>query len=296
MTDYIEQYLDTAWMEKGLSDDSLSAYRSDLYTFNHWLEKQYQLNTAKASSVEINVYLGDLLKGKIHTARSNARLLSCLRGYYQWLLRQRYIEQNPMLHIESPKLPQMLPKTLTEQDVEALLEAPILEDPIELRDKAMLELLYSCGLRVTELITISVAEINLRQGALRVMGKGSRERVIPMGDNACYWLIEYMNKARAQLLGTKSSDCMFVSKRGQQMTRQTFWHRIKIYSIRASIGEVVSPHVMRHAFATHLLNYGADLRALQMMLGHSDLSTTQIYTHVAKERLKKMHGQHHPRG
>jgi integrase/recombinase XerD len=223
-------------------------------------------------------------------------LLSCLRGFYQYQLRESRISLDPTLDIDSPKMGRPLPKSLSEQDVEALLNAPDTDEPLELRDKAMLELLYASGLRVTELITLQVGQLSVNQGVVRVMGKGSKERLVPTGEEALDWLQRYMKDGRPALLGARMSDTMFPSRRGAVMTRQTFWYRIKIYAQRAGIRQSLSPHTLRHAFATHLINHGADLRVVQLLLGHSDLSTTQIYTHVAKERMKDLHAQHHPRG
>lgn len=228
--------------------------------------------------------------------RSTARFLSGARGFYRYLLREKLISVDPTLQIDMPQLGKPLPKSLSEADVEALLAAPDLSEPIGERDRAMLEVLYACGLRVTELISLTLEQVNLRQGVLRVMGKGSKERLVPMGEEAIVWVERYMRGARDELLGGKPSDVLFPSTRGDQMTRQTFWHRIKHQATVAGIGKSLSPHTLRHAFATHLLNHGADLRVVQMLLGHSDLSTTQIYTHVARARLQEMHAKHHPRG
>ncbi|MCL4158835.1 UNVERIFIED_CONTAM: hypothetical protein GTU68_003001 [Idotea baltica] len=223
-------------------------------------------------------------------------MLSAIRRLFQYLHREKVRGDDPSALLISPKLPQRLPKDLSEEQVNALLEAPDPNDPIELRDKAMLELLYATGLRVTELVSLTMENISLRQGVVRVIGKGGKERLVPMGENAVDWIETFIEQGRPQLLGENSSDVVFPSKRAKQMTRQTFWYRIKHYSVVAGIDtELLSPHVLRHAFATHLLNYGADLRVVQMLLGHSDLSTTQIYTHVATERLKQIHAQHHPR-
>ncbi len=294
MNPIIDFYLDAVWMQKGLSEDTLSAYRSDLVLFEKWLVKK-SLTLSQSSAADIQDYLAYIVTALNKHRKSQARLISCLRGFYLWMHKTGNIETNPMLNVEGVKLPSSIPKVISESEVTELLSQPNTEIPIECRDKAMLELLYSCGLRVTELVTLRVDQVNLRQEALRVTGKGSRERIIPMGPNASDWIRQYMNVARNQILSAPC-DYLFVTKRGGAMTRQTFWHRIKLYAFQADIKSNISPHVMRHAFATHLLNHGADLRSLQMMLGHSDLSTTQIYTHVAKERLKKLHGEHHPRG
>ncbi|MGH8435498.1 MAG: site-specific tyrosine recombinase XerD, partial [Pseudomonas sp.] len=231
-----------------------------------------------------------------YVARSTARFLSGLRGFYRFLLRENLIATDPTLRVEMPQLGRPLPKSLSEADVEALLAAPDWGEPIGLRDRAMLEVLYACGLRVTELISLTLEQVNLRQGVLRVFGKGSKERLVPLGEEAIVWIERYVREARPFLLDGKPSDVLFPSQRGEQMTRQAFWYRIKHQAKVAGISKSLSPHTLRHAFATHLLNHGADLRVVQMLLGHSDLSTTQIYTHIARARLQELHAQHHPRG
>jgi len=291
----IAQYLDACWLEKGLSDNSLSSYRRDLVAFAQWLHESEQKTLAAANESLINEYLSYRYSLKL-SARSTARFLSSVRGFYQYCLREKTINQDPTLLIEMPKLGSPLPKTLSEADVEALLAAPDIEDPLGLRDKAMLEMLYACGLRVSELVGLITYDVNLRQGVVRLMGKGSKERLVPIGEESIHWLIKYHKEARPLLLKNPESDVLFPSTRGGHMTRQTFWHRIKYYVTQAGVQANVSPHTLRHAFATHLLNHGADLRVVQLLLGHSDLSTTQIYTHVAKHRLQQLHQQHHPRG
>ena len=231
-----------------------------------------------------------------YQARSTARFLSGLRGFYRFLLREGLIEQDPTLQVELPQLGRPLPKSLSETDVEALLAAPDIGEPIGLRDRAMLEVLYACGLRVTELISLTLEQVNLRQGVLRVFGKGSKERLVPLGEEAMVWVARYVRDSRPLLLDGKPSDVLFPSLRGEQMTRQTFWYRIKHQARVAGISKSLSPHTLRHAFATHLLNHGANLRVVQMLLGHSELSTTQIYTHEARARLQALHAAHHPRG
>ncbi|WP_263145460.1 site-specific tyrosine recombinase XerD [Pseudomonas sp. RIT-PI-AD] len=290
----IDRFLDTLWLEKGLSVHTRSAYRSDLAHYNAWLDGR-GLSLERAGREPILDYLGWRL-GEGYKARSTARFLSGLRGFYRFLLRERVIAEDPTLQIELPRLGRPLPKSLSEQDVEALLAAPDLDDPIGLRDRAMFEVLYACGLRVSELVGLTLEQVNLRQGVLRVFGKGSKERLVPLGEEAIAWLERYQREARPMLLGGKPSDVLFPSQRGEQMTRQTFWHRIKHQAQVAGIRRALSPHTLRHAFATHLLNHGADLRVVQMLLGHSDLSTTQIYTHIAKARLQDLHAHHHPRG
>ena len=290
----IDQYLDAIWLEKGLSENSLSSYRRDLTQVALWL--QARNTTLKLCPREmIQLYLGWRVQERLK-ASSTARMLSCLRGFYRYLLREELIAENPVLLIDSPKKAKALPKTLTEQDVIALLQAPELDDPVQYRDRAMLEVLYATGLRVSELVGLQIHEINLVQGVVRVMGKGGKERLVPLGEEAITWVSHYLKHVRPELMGDAVSDVLFPSRRAQQMTRQTFWHRIKRHAVVAGIEKPLSPHVLRHAFATHLLNHGADLRVVQMLLGHSDLSTTQIYTHVAQHRLQSLHQQHHPRG
>jgi integrase/recombinase XerD len=290
----IDRFLDALWLEKGLSDNTRDAYRSDLGLFNGWLQEQ----GAQLLAVSREAILDHLAwrVDKAYKPRSTARFLSGVRGFYRYLLREKLISVDPTLQVDMPQLGRPLPKSLSEVDVEALLGAPDLSEAIGQRDKAMLEVLYACGLRVTELISLTLEQVNLRQGVLRVMGKGSKERLVPMGEEAIVWIERYMRGARDELLAGRPSDVLFPSQRGEQMTRQTFWHRIKHQAMVAGISKSLSPHTLRHAFATHLLNHGADLRVVQMLLGHSDLSTTQIYTHVARARLQEMHAKHHPRG
>lgn len=290
----VEQFLDAMWMERGLSENTLVSYRTDLSKLLTWMEQNnYRLDFISLSGLQD--YQSWLVDADFKQT-SRARMLSAIRRLFQYLHREKVRGDDPSALLISPKLPQRLPKDLSEEQVDALLDAPDPNDPIELRDKAMLELLYATGLRVTELVSLTMENISLRQGVVRVIGKGGKERLVPMGENAVDWIESFIEQGRPQLLGENSSDVVFPSKRAKQMTRQTFWYRIKHYAIVAGIDtELLSPHVLRHAFATHLLNYGADLRVVQMLLGHSDLSTTQIYTHVATERLKQIHTQHHPR-
>ncbi|MEX6663310.1 site-specific tyrosine recombinase XerD [Pseudomonas sp. W2-17] len=290
----IDRFLDALWLEKGLSDNTRDAYRSDLALFNGWLQER-GVDLMSVSREAILDHLGWRVDNG-YKPRSTARLLSGVRGFYRYLLREKLIAVDPTLQVDMPQLGKPLPKSLSEADVEALLAAPDLSDAIGQRDRAMLEVLYACGLRVTELISLTLEQVNLRQGVLRIMGKGSKERLVPMGEEAIVWVERYMRDARHELLNGRPSDVLFPSQRGEQMTRQTFWHRIKHQAKVAGIGKSLSPHTLRHAFATHLLNHGADLRVVQMLLGHSDLSTTQIYTHVARARLQEMHTKHHPRG
>lgn len=290
----IDRFLDALWLEKGLSPHTRNAYASDLSLFNGWLTER-SLSLLAVSQGDILQHLAWRLE-QGYKARSTARLLSGLRGFYRYLLREHVIAEDPTLQIELPKLGKPLPKSLSERDVEALLAAPDLSDPLGLRDRCMLEVLYACGLRVTELVSLRLEQVNLRQGVLLVFGKGSKERLVPLGEEALAWLARYLREGRGLLLAERPSDVLFPSRLGEQMTRQTFWHRIKRHAQVAGINAHLSPHTLRHAFATHLLNHGADLRVVQLLLGHSDLSTTQIYTHVARARLQDLHQMHHPRG
>lgn len=290
----VEQFLDSMWMERGLSENTLASYRADLNKLLAWMEAQcYRLDFISLSGLqEYQSWLAD----QDYKQTSRARMLSAIRRLFQYLHREKVRSDDPTALLVSPKLPQRLPKDLSEQQIDALLDAPDPNDAVELRDKAMLELLYATGLRVTELVSLTMENMSLRQGVVRITGKGDKERLVPMGENAVDWIERFLSHGRPDLLGEKTSDVVFPSSRARQMTRQTFWHRLKHYAVIAGIdSDKLSPHVLRHAFATHLLNYGADLRVVQMLLGHSDLSTTQIYTHVATERLKQIHSEHHPR-
>lgn len=290
----IEEFLDTLWLEKGLSPHTRSAYRTDLLAFARWLEGR-GLTLESVGRDAVLDHLGWRLS-EGYQARSTARFLSGLRSFYKYAVREGRLAEDPTLLVSMPQLGAPLPKSLSEADVEALLAAPDTEDTLGLRDRTMLEVLYATGLRVTELISLTLDEINLREGSLRVFGKGSKERLIPLGEEAIAWLESYLKTARPLLLGGQPGDILFPSQRGTPMTRQTFWHRIKLHAQVAGIRTSLSPHTLRHAFATHLLNHGADLRTVQMLLGHTSLSTTQIYTHVARVRLQQLHAQHHPRG
>lgn len=290
----IDQFLDSLWLEKGLSKHTCSAYRTDLRTLAGWLG-QRRSRLLQLLRADLMAHLGWRL-GAGYQARSSARLLSCVRSFYRYLLRQQLIADDPTRDVAMPKIGRPLPKSLSEADVERLLSAPDSEDTLGLRDRCMLEVLYATGLRVSELVGLRLDQLNLRQGVVRVTGKGSKERLVPLGEEAMRWLEQYLDTARAALLAGKPSDVLFPSRLGQMMTRQTFWHRVKLHALAAGIRSELSPHTLRHAFATHLLNHGADLRVVQMLLGHSDLSTTQIYTHIARQRLHDLHAQHHPRG
>lgn len=288
----IEQFQDTLWMEHGLSDNTLKAYGSDLKQFSSWLQHKPVVDTQPA---DVSNYLA--LKFQEGTsARSSARLLSSLRRFFAFLVRQGTISEDPCARIEAPHVGKTLPSTLSESDVERLLCAPDCSNALGFRDRTMLELLYATGLRVSELVTLRLDQVNMRQGAIRVVGKGGKDRLIPMGEEAVSWIGSYQSCARNEILGDRLTNDLFVTHRARAMTRQAFWHIIKRYAKKAGIDKPLSPHTLRHAFATHLLNHGADLRVVQLLLGHSDLSTTQIYTHIAQERLKDLHARCHPRG
>ena len=291
---YIEAFLDALFLEQGLSENTIAAYRSDLEKFLLFIKAETSVSSLLAiTSQDVEAYLAHRIDKGLK-AKSNARAISALKRFYLHWLREKQIAQSPLDTIAQPKTTPSLPKTLSEQEVEALLNAPDCDDPMGLRDKAMLELLYATGLRVTELVGLRMEQVNMRQAVVLVRGKGGKERLVPMGEEALHWIEQFLKKGRGLMI-KHATDFVFPSKRGIGMTRQTFWHRIKHYAILADVKSPLSPHTLRHAFATHLLNHGADLRVVQMMLGHSDLSTTQIYTHVASERLKTLHQQHHPR-
>jgi len=296
----IQRFLDALWLEDGLGEKTRAAYGSDLRQLSRWLAGR---PGAPALDQADRQHLLDWISAAFAQGHKNstaARRLSGLRRFYRYLLREQLISEDPTLRIESPRLPRRLPDTLSEADVEALLDEPlgdqVQDERLELRDRAMLEILYGCGLRVSELVSLRVDQVNLRQGVIRITGKGDKERLVPMGEEAVDWLLRYMKEARPALLRGRVSDDLFPGNRGSAMSRQAFWYRIRHYATRAGITKKLSPHTLRHAFATHLLNHGADLRVVQMLLGHSDLSTTQIYTHVARQRLQELHLTHHPRG
>jgi len=292
----ISRFSDAVWLEDGLGEKTRQAYASDLTRLAEWLAEQPgSPSLARARRTDLLAWMSRGLADGLKTSTA-ARRLSGLRRFYRFLLREGVIPEDPSLRIDSPRMPRRLPDTLTEEDVERLLAEPDPEEPLELRDRAMLEILYGCGLRVSELTGLAVDQVNLRQGVVRIAGKGGKERLVPLGEEAVDWLLRYMREGRAILLKGKTSDALFPGNRASSMTRQAFWYRIKLYAGRAGIGKQLSPHTLRHAFATHLLNHGADLRVVQMLLGHSDLSTTQVYTHVARQRLQDLHQAHHPRG
>jgi integrase/recombinase XerD len=288
----IEAFLNILWLEFGLSDNTLAAYGSDLKHFSAWLKTKTLL---EANEADISAYL-QFRQTQGTSNRSAARLLSSLRRFYGYCIREHKISSDPSHLIDSPHLGRPLPSSLSEADVDLLLETPNTLSLLGFRDKTMLELLYATGLRVSELVDLSFQQVSFRQGCVRISGKGDKERLVPFGEEALDWLECYTENTRLALLGNRQCDYLFVTSRGKNMTRQAFWHIIKRYAKLAGIDQHLSPHTLRHAFATHLLNHGADLRAVQMLLGHSDLSTTQIYTHIAQQRMKELHTKYHPRG
>jgi integrase/recombinase XerD len=290
----VSRFLDAVWMERGLSANTLAAYRADLTALARWLAEHgtQMISTTRAD-------LQDFIAYRVHAGarpRSTARQLSSFRRFFRYLMRENLIKEDPTAQIAMPKIGRSLPKSLTEEEVESLLSAPVVNDPLGNRDRTMLELLYATGLRVSELVNLHTSQVNLNQGVIRILGKGNRERLIPLGEEAVRWITEFSRGPRTEILLERQTDYLFPTRRGDRMTRQAFWHIIKRYARKAGVAKDLSPHTLRHAFATHLLNHGADLRVVQMLLGHSDLSTTQIYTHVARERMKELHSQHHPRG
>jgi integrase/recombinase XerD len=290
----ISTFLDALWLEDGLGALTRDAYQRDLRLLACWLRTQAQRELHEAQEADLLGYIA--YKHEHSRASSANRRLVVFRRFYQWALREHWMPHDPTLKLMASKQPQRFPTTLTEQQVVALLDAPDVQTPLGLRDKAMLELMYATGLRVSELVALRTVQIGLSNGVLQVMGKGARERLIPFGQEAYDWLIQYQDQSRAAILKGQQSEDFFVTARGAGMTRQMFWEVVKRYAHIAGVTVPLSPHTLRHAFATHLLNHGADLRAVQMLLGHADISTTTIYTHVARERLKNLHAQHHPRG
>ncbi len=292
----VDAFLDAMWMQHGLSDNTLSGYRNDLQGFARWSHAQHR-SLLDATHEHLQRFLAYRLQQQGAKRRSVARAISSLRRFYRHLVEQGQLKRDPSDCISPPKPERPLPNSLSEPEVERLLSAPSVATPRGLRDKAMLETLYACGLRVSELVALELDQLNLRQGAVRVFGKGSKERLVPLGEQAIAWLDRYLQEVRPVLLrGRDLGSALFVTNRGVPMTRQAFWHLIRRYARAADIDKPLSPHTLRHAFATHLLNHGADLRVVQLLLGHRDLSTTQIYTHIARARLKELHSRHHPRG
>ncbi len=292
----IDQFADSLWLSDGLSKNTIESYRRDLVQLDTWLTATASASLATLDATDLQAYLAKRISVDHASPKTTARLTSTLKRFYQHLLREKVLDIDPTAALDSPKLPRSLPKSLSEADVEALLAAPDVNTPLGMRDRAMLETLYAAGLRVTELVSLPLAQLSLNQQVLRVMGKGNKERLVPLGEVAADWLNRYINGARNEILAGRTSHDVFVTIRGETMSRQMFWNIIKRYAIKAGIRASISPHVLRHAFATHLINHGADLRVVQLLLGHSDITTTQIYTHVARERLKAIHAAHHPRG
>lgn len=290
----VDRFLDAIWMERGLSENTLGAYRADLLALKARLDDK-SVNLIIAERGDIMDYIAWRVENGAKP-RSTARQLSSFRRFYRYLLREGLISEDPTANIAMPKIGRALPQSLTEGEVDALLSAPNVSEPLGHRDRAMLEVLYATGVRVSELINLKINQINLNQGVLRIVGKGDRERLIPLGDEAQDWVREFIDGPRVEILLERQTDYLFPTRRGDRMTRQAFWHIIKRYAKKAGVAKKLSPHTVRHAFATHLLNNGADLRVVQLLLGHSDVSTTQIYTHVARERMKELHSRHHPRG
>jgi integrase/recombinase XerD len=294
--DLLDEFCDNLWLEDGLSRNTLDSYRRDLIKFATWLEKQRDASIAQTTHGDIQGFLAQLVVVQKAKPSSTGRNISSLKRLFRYLLRQGKISIDPTLQIDTPKLPRNLPKSLSEQDVEQLLAAPDVQTPLGLRDRTMFEVLYATGLRVSELVTLRITQVSMDMGVVRVMGKGSKERLVPLGEEALDWLRRYLADGRGVLLDKQMTDALFVTARGEGMTRQMFWYLIKKHAKHGGLNKPMSPHTLRHAFATHLLNHGADLRVVQMLLGHADISTTQIYTHVARERLKALHAMHHPRG
>lgn len=290
----VPRFLDVVWMERGLSANTLAAYRADLLSLQRWLAQRGR-TLRSVDRADLLAFIASKAEGGARP-RSTARQLSSFRCFFRQQLRDGAIKEDPTLDISMPRTGRALPKSLTEEEVERLLAAPDLSGALGIRDRTMLEVLYATGLRVSELVGLKHSQVNLNQGVVRISGKGNRERLVPLGAESMRWIKEFMDGPRAEILGAQVTDYLFPTRRGDRMTRQSFWHIIKRYARLARVDKPLSPHTLRHAFATHLLNHGADLRVVQMLLGHSDLSTTQIYTHVARERMKDLHGRHHPRG
>lgn len=295
-TKLLDEFFDALWLEDGLSRNTLDSYRRDLTKFADWLQAFCGMDLLDTAHADIQVYLAYLIQQQQAKSSSTSRTLSSLKRLFRYLLRERKISVDPTLQIDTPKLPRNLPKSLTEAEVEAILNTPNTQTPLGLRDRTMLEVLYATGLRVSELVNLLVTQVDLNGGFVRVLGKGNKVRVVPLGEVALDWLTRYLADSRPVLLGAKSCDAMFITNRHAAMTRQMFWYLIKKHAQAGGVLSPLSPHTLRHAFATHLLNHGADLRVVQMLLGHTDISTTQIYTHVARQRMKELHQQHHPRG
>ena len=293
MDPLVDRFLDTLWLEDGLSRNTLAAYRRDLAGLSRWLSAR-AVSLPGASEADVTAYLAS--EHAVTRASTANRRLAVLRRFYRWAVRERVAADDPTVRLRGARRPARFPRTISEAQVEALLAAPDVTGPLGLRDRAMFELLYATGLRVSELVNLKLSELSLTEGLVRVVGKGSKERIVPLGEVARDWVERYLKRGRHELLADRVSDAVFVTQRGEAMSRQMFWVLVKRYALRAGIQAPLSPHGLRHAFATHLLNHGADLRVVQMLLGHADISTTQIYTHVARARLKSLHAEHHPRG
>ncbi|APV49555.1 site-specific tyrosine recombinase XerD [Betaproteobacteria bacterium GR16-43] len=292
----LDRFSDGLWLNDGLSKNTLESYRRDVRQFAYWLTDAMGKPLIDAQPQDVQRHLAWQVETKQSKPRTTGRLVSSLKRFYQFAVREGLRRDDPTVDLDSPRIPRSLPKSLSEADVESLLGAPDVESDTGLRDRAMLETLYASGLRVTELVTLKGIQVSLDMGVVRVLGKGSKERLTPLGEEAVAWIVRYQKEARPKLLGARKSDALFVTARGSPMTRQAFWGLVKRHAFAAGIRQPISPHTLRHAFATHLINHGADLRVVQMLLGHADISTTQIYTHVARERLKAVHRKHHPRG
>ncbi|HNR82222.1 site-specific tyrosine recombinase XerD [Ottowia sp.] len=293
----IDRFIDALWLEDGLSANSLAAYRRDLTLYAAWLQATHRVALAQTQEPHLNAYMAARADGK---ATSANRRLTVFKRFFRWALREHLVSADPTLRLLAARQPLRVPKTLGEAQVDALLTAPNTGTPLGLRDRAMLELMYASGLRVSELVALRSFHVGFNEGVLRVLGKGSKERLVPFGEQARDWLERYLREARPALLGGRQSDALFVTSAGRTpgtaMSRVMFWNLVKRYARAAGVTAPLSPHTLRHAFATHLLNHGADLRAVQLLLGHADISTTTIYTHIARQRLKELHAQHHPRG
>ena len=292
----LDRFADSLWLNDGLARNTIESYRRDVAQFARWLEDSGRAALLSVGPADIHLHLAWQVDKKRARPRTTGRLVSSLKRFFQFAVREGLRGDDPAADLDSPKLPRSLPKSLSEGEVEALLDAPNVETPQGLRDRAMLETLYASGLRVSELVSLKTVQVSLDMGVVRVLGKGSKERLTPLGEEAIAWIDRYQREARPALLGERRSDALFVTPRGGPMTRQAFWKLVQRHALVAGIRRGISPHTLRHAFATHLINHGADLRVVQMLLGHADISTTQIYTHVARERLKQLHRKHHPRG
>ena len=295
-TRLLDRFADGLWLNDGLARNTLESYRRDVAQFAAWLDELQQKTLLEAGAADLHRHLAWQVETKRAAPRTTGRLVSSLKRFFQFAVREGLRGDDPAADLDSPKLPRSLPKSLSEAEVEALLEAPDIATAHGLRDRAMLETLYASGLRVSELVGLKTVQVSLDMNVVRILGKGSKERLTPLGEEAAAWIARYQREARPELLGARKSDALFVTARGAPMTRQAFWGLVKRHAAQAGIRQAISPHTLRHAFATHLINHGADLRVVQMLLGHADISTTQIYTHVARERLKALHRKHHPRG